>query len=432
MSGRYPWYVVGVLLLANVSGFVDRQILALLVVPIRRDLGLSPTEMSYLAGLPFAIFFTLMAFPIARLADRWSRRNVIAIGVALWSIMTAISGLAGTFSRLLLARIGVGVGEASLAAPATSIIADYFPRERLGTAMSVYSMGVFLGSGLAYFIGGWIVGLVSAQELWTLPLVGQIRPWQTVFLMVGLPGLAIAALILTIREPHRTGAAARGVPIGALVRYVRENRRTFACVCLGYSLSATVNYGIAFWLATFLQQTYDWPASRAGMVQGVLTMTVGTAAVLGGGRLADRMVRRGRTDGPLRVGILGALGMLVSASAYPFAPTATVAVALLVAVNVFAALPWGAASAAAAEMAPPEMRAQGVALFVFVTNLISFALGPWAVAALIEYVFGRESSLPSALAIVNVLGMVSAIALLWAALPAFRRTLARRENAISH
>jgi MFS family permease len=426
MSGRYSWYVVAVLLLANVSGFIDRQILALLVVPIKRDLGLTDTEMSYLIGLPFAIFYTVAALPIARVADSWSRRGVIATGIALWSVMTAMCGLAGSYGRLLLARVGVGVGEAALAAPATSIIADYFPRQRLGTAMSVYSMGVFLGSGLAYFIGGWIVGLVSVQETWSFPLIGSIRPWQTVFLMVGLPGLLIAALTLTIREPERTGGRAATPPLSRLFAHVRANRRTFACVSFGYALSATVNYGIAFWLATFLQRTYDWPASRAGMVQGVLTVTLGTVGVLAGGRIADALVRRGHPDGALRVGLIGATGMLVFASAYPLASTATIAITLLAIVNVFAALPWGAASAAAAEIVPADMRAQGVALFYFVTNLVSFALGPWAVAAITQYAFGYDAAVRYSLVTVNVLGMAGAITLLLLALPAFRRTIADR------
>jgi MFS family permease len=425
---RYAWYVVGVLTLANVSANIDRQILALLVVPIRRDLGLSLTEMSYLIGLPFAIFYTLMGLPIARLADSGNRRNIITAGIALWSLMTALCGLAGTFWRLLLARIGVGVGEAALAAPGASLIADYFPRERLGSAMSVYSLGIFLGAGLAYFIGGWIVGIASVQETWTWPVIGTIRPWQTVFMLVGLPGLVIAMLMLTVREPERRDRTRGTVPLSTLVAYIRANLRTYACVSLGFTLSATVNWGIAIWLATFLIQTYDWTAARAGMVQGVLTMTIGVLGVLAGGRVADVLVRRGYSDGALRVGIIGALGMLVSATAYPLMPSASAAVAWLVVVNVFAAFPWGAASAAATEIVPAPMRAQGVALYFFVQSLVSYALGPWAVAAITDYVFRDDAALPYSLAIVNVIGMLGAITLFVIGLPAYRRTLIQRDS----
>ncbi|MEX2154290.1 MAG: MFS transporter [Gemmatimonadaceae bacterium] len=425
---RYAWYVVGVLTLANVSGWVDRQILSLLVVPIRRDLGLSLTEMSYLIGLPFAVFFTLMGLPIARMADSGNRRNIIAIGIAVWSVMTALCGLAGSYTRLLLARIGVGTGEAALQAPGTSLIADYFPREGLGTAMSVYSMAVFIGSGFAYLIGGWVIGIVSAQDIWTWPVIGTIRPWQSVFLIVGLPGLLIALLMLTVREPAHRDHTRGKVPLAAVLAYVRVNRRAFACVTFGFALSATVNYGIAAWLATFLIEKHAWPASRAGIVMGLLTMTVGTIGVVSGGRTADAFVRRGHVDGALRVGIIGAAGMLVSATAYPFAPSAGVAVAWLVAVNFFAAFPWGAASAASAEIVPVTMRAQGVALYFLVVSLISVALGPISVAAVTDYVFHDDAALPYALAIVNIVGMTGAIALFVIGLPAYRRTLATRDG----
>lgn len=424
-SERYAWYVVGVLMLANVSYWIDRQILSLLVVPIQRDLGITRTQLSYLTAVPFAVFTTLLAVPIARVADAGHRRNVMAIGAALWSVMTSACALAGSYGRLLAARIGVGIGEASLQPPATSLLADYFPRERLSTAMSVYSTAIFLGSGLAYFIGGWIVGLVSAQSMWTLPVIGSVRPWQTVFLVVGLPGIAIAALMLTIREPRRASAQRdERVSIADLWGHVRAHVRTFLCLAFGFGLSATVNLGIAFWLATFLVEKHGWPASRAGIVQGSLTMTIGMLGVVVGGWVADRYVRAGKVDGPLRVGIIGALGMLVSATAYPLAGSAASAVAWLVVVNFFAAFPWGAASTAAAQAVPAPMRSQGTSLYFLVVNLLSIGLGPVAVAAVADHVFGSRTAVANALATVNVAGMSGAIALLLFGLPAYRKTVA--------
>lgn len=425
---RYAWYLVGVLTLANISGWIDRQILTLLAPAIREDLGLSLTEMSYLIGLPFAIFFTVMGIPIARMADSGNRRNIIAGGIALWSIMTALCGLASTYTRLLLARIGVGVGEAALQAPGTSLIADYFPRERLGSAMGVYAMGSFIGSGLAYAVGGWVIGLATQSESWTVPLIGSLRGWQVVFLVVGLPGLLVALLMLTIREPRRQGQHRVRVPLNTLFAYIGANIRTYLCVTLGYALSLTVNLGIASWLATFLVQRHEWPASRAGIVMGTLTMTIGTAGVIIGGRLTDAFVRRGWADAPLRIGIIACIGMLVSATAYPFAATATTAIIWLALVNFFAAFPWGAASAAAADIVPASMRAQGVALYAFVLTLVASALGPISVAAVTDYVFRDESALRVSLALVNVVGMTGAIILFVIGMPAYRRTIAQRDS----
>jgi len=425
-SERYAWYVVGILMLANVSFWIDRQILSLLIVPIQRDFGITKTQVSYLIGLPFAVFSALLALPIARLSDSGNRRTVITAGVAAWSVMTALCGLAGTYTRLLLSRVGVGVGEATLQPAATSLLADYFSRERLATAMSVYATTTFLGSGLAYLVGGWVVGVAATQSAWSLPVIGSVRPWQAVFLAVGLPGLLIALLMLTVREPERRDHTRGTVSLRELFAYVGEHRRTFLCVSIGFALSATVNFGIAAWLATFLIEKHGWPAARAGIVQGSLTMTIGMLGVIAGGRVADRYVQRGAVDGPLRVGIIGAIGMLVSATAYPLAGSAAAAVAWLAVVNFFAAFPWGAASTAAAEAVPASMRAQGTALYFLVLNLVSVSLGPIIVAFVADRVFGDQAAIASSLALVNVVGMSGAIVFLLLGLPAYRRTLAAR------
>lgn len=413
-------------MLTNVVGFVDRQILSLLVPSIERDLRVSDTQMSYLIGLSFSVFYTLVGFPVARLADRASRRNIMAAGITLWSVMTTLSGVARTYASLLLTRIGVGVGEATNNAPGISLIADLFPRERLGSAMSVYSLGVFLGSGLAYLVGGQIVGMVQQHDTLTWPIVGVIRPWQSVFFVVGLPGLLVALLMFTVREPRRDRQAAAVEPLGTFVRYVRVNWRSFLSHSVGFGLSGTVNFGIAAWLATFLIRTHGFTPARAGTVQGVLTMTVGVGGVIVGGRVADWLARRGHTDAAMRVGIIGAVGMIVSASAYPLMPTAGLTIAWLAVVNFFAAFPWGAATAAAAEIVPASMRAQGAAVYFFVLSLVSATLGPTAVALVTDHVFHDPASLRYSLVIVNVAGMLGAIALLGWGRAAFRETIARR------
>ena len=413
------------LTLANVATFVDRMILSLLVVPLKRDLGLSDTQLSLLGGLAFSIFYSVLGLPIGRLADRSSRRNIMGAGVAIWSVMTALCGVVATFPRFMLARIGVGVGEAALVPPATSLLADYFPREKLGSAMSVMSLGIFLGSGLAYIIGGVVVGTLSAHGDFVWPVVGTVRAWQSVFFVVGLPGLLIALLFLSVREPVRRSSSPPS-STRELFQYVRRNLRSFACNSVGFSLSAMVNYGIAFWLAKFLIRTYGWTVAQAGALQGGLTATVGVVGVLSGGRLADWYARRGRTDGPLRVGVIGAAGMIVAATAYPLMPSAAMAVVWLVVVNFFAAFPWGAASTAAAEIVPASMRAQGAALYFFILSLVSSALGPTAVALITDHVFHDDSALRYSLAIVNVAGMSAAIALLVYGMPAYRRTVSTR------
>ena len=422
----HAWWAVAVLTLANVSAFIDRQILSLLVVPLRRDLGITDEQVSYLIGLTFALFYTVLGLPLGRLADTRSRRALVGWGVATWSVMTTLSGLARDYPQLLLARIGVGVGEAALAPAAVSLIADAFPRERRGTAMSVYALGTFLGSGLAYVLGGAVVGLVSGADAWQLPIVGAVRPWQTAFLVIGPPGLLVALLFLTVREPPRSHERASEPGFAALARWLRDHARLFTMQSLGFALSAAVNYGIAAWLATFFVRTHGWPASRAGLVQGALTMTVGVAGVLAGGRVVDRLTRAGRADAPLLAGIIGATGMLLFASLYPLVPSATIAVALLVPVNFFAAFPWGAATAATADVLPPRMRAQGTAVYLLVVNLVSGALGPTAVAMATQRIFGGDAGLRYGLASASAVGMTLAIALLFAARHPYREAVTGR------
>ncbi len=427
LTGGQAWYIVAVLTLANVSGFVDRQILSLLVEPIKRDLGVTDTQVSLLMGLSFAVFYSVLGIPIGRLADRSSRRAIVAIGAVLWSGMTALSALARTFGQLFAMRIGVGVGEATLGPSAVSLIADAFPRERRGTAMSVYMLGTFLGSGIAYALGAWVVGLTASQGAWTWPIVGEIRPWQSVFIVVGLPGLLIGALAMTMREPPRTSAQA-ALPLADVLAYFRTHARTMGTLSFGFACSAAVNYGIAAWLATFFVRTHGWTASEAGALQGALTMTVGVAGTLVGGRLTDRWVRAGRVDAPILVGILAAIGLLVTAGLYPLVPSATFAAVLLVPVNLFAAMPWGAANAAVAEALPSRMRGQGSAVYFLVVNLFAGAFGPTAVALLTDHVFGDPAALRWSLAVCTITGMLLTITLLGAGRAAYRTTVATRET----
>jgi MFS family permease len=425
-TSRYAWYVVAVLTLANISANVDQYILSLLVVPIKRDLGISDTRMSLLTGAAFTIFYALLGFPIARLADRTNRRNIMATGVALWSMFTTLCATAQTYARLFLFRIGVGIGEASLGGPSVSLLSDYFPRERRARALSIYSLGIYIGAGSGYLIGALIVGVLAENAKWTVPVIGAIHPWQSVFLAVGLPGMLIAALLFTIREPQRLEREHQ-LPVSALVQWITANRRTYVAHSFGFAASGLVNSALTGWLPAFFIRTYDLTATQAGKAQGLLTMSIGTIGVLCGGWLADRLVKRGIIDGPLRVGMIGAAGMLASVSAMSLMPTATFAIAWLAVINFFAAFPWGAAFAAASEMAPPPLRAQGVALFFLIRALVAQTLGPFAVGLLNDHVFG-EPGIRYSFVVVAIGAMTIALVLLGSGLGSYRRTVEARES----
>ena len=424
-SMAYPWTVVAILMVAYVFSFVDRQILNLLVGPIRRDLGISDTEMSLLMGFSFAIFYTILGIPLGRLADSRSRRGLIAAGVVVWSVMTALCGLAHTYWQLFLFRVGVGVGEATLSPAAYSMIADYFPPERRATAMSVYSMGIYLGSGIAFLVGGLVIQFAVAQGGMTLPVFGDVRPWQVVFLVLGAAGIIFSLAFLLVREPPRQGVGAGiSVPFGEVVAHLWENRRTVLCHNFGFAMIAFCAYGSAAWIPSFFIRTYGWKAGDVGVIYGLLVMVFGCAGILFGGWLTDRWLKQGKTDAALRVGICAA-GVAILGNVFLLANTGTLA-AILMVPSVFAlAMPFGAAPAAIQEIVPNQMRGQASAVYLFIVNLVGLGVGPTAIALVTDYVFANDQQLRWSMLIVGTVANVLAIALLAAGLKPYRETLQR-------
>lgn len=421
---RYAWYVVAVLMIAYVCSFVDRQIIALMVEPIRRDLAISDTQMSLLMGLSFALFYSFLGLPIGRLADRGNRRRIIAVGIAVWSLMTAAGGLARNYWQLFTARVGVGVGEAALSPAAYSMIADLFPRKRLGTAIGVYSLGIYLGAGLAMMLGGWITGRVSADVSWSVPLVGSLRPWQVVFIAIGLPGLLLALWVGTLREPARgamSGAVSTAaVPVAEVLRYVRRHARAFAGHNLGFGFVAMVNFGWAYWVPTWLQRVHGWTPQHVGLVYGFWTATFGVAGVVVGGWLGDRLASRGHPDAKIRVGLIGICGQVLAGLLFLFAPTASMEWALIPS-TFFASFGFGAAAAAIQEISPVPMRGQISAIYLFVINLVGQTLGPFFVAGLTDFVFRDDMLVGRSLLVVTLGGLGLAGLAFGLALAPFRR-----------
>ncbi len=432
-AARYAWYVVGVLTLVYVFSFIDRQILNLLVAPIRRDLGISDTQMSLLMGFSFAVFYTFFGIILGRMADTGSRRFLIAAGFVVWSLMTAACGLANSFSALLMFRIGVGVGEASLGPAAYSMISDYFPPSRRATAMSVYSMGIYIGSGIAFLLGGLVVQFASRQEAWTLPLIGETRPWQLIFFLVGLPGLVFALLMLSVREPVR-----RGVRSGAAVtmretwKYLGANKRTIFCHNLGIAMLTIATYGTAAWMPTFFVRVHGWTAGQIGIWLGIVVMIFGTLGVALGGRIADKFAARGVSDANLRVALYAILLAIPFIVAYPLAGNANLALALYIPTAFLTSVPIGVAAAALQQIMPNEMRGQATALYFFIINFIGLGLGPTLIAVTTDYVFKDDNAIYLSLSIVCGATLLLSAALLFFVLKPYGRSLElvaeRREN----
>ena len=414
-SPRYAWYIVSVLMLCYAFSLIDRQILSLLVAPMKRDLHISDTRIGLLQGLSFALFYTLAGLPLGKLADVYSRRRIITAGVVAWSIMTVVCSTARSFRSLFFARVGVGVGEAALSPAAFSLIADSFPPRQLGLALSVYSMGIYLGSGLAMIVGGSVVQGLSHRPEIALPLLGTIASWRATFLVVGLPGLLIALLTLTIREPQRRAlllsANGRAVEPGfrEVLEQLRRRTRSLAGISLGMVFQAVTGYAFLAWGPTFFERTYGWTVGQAGRTLGILTLIFGCLGMYVGGGLCDHWQRRGIAEAPLRVGVLSAAGTAV---AFPLALLvgSTTWTTVLLAVAIFVlAFPIGSSYAALQLIFPNQLRGQVSALFLFTLSLGGLSLGPLVPGLLTDYLFRNDKMFASSLA----LTIATASVLMW-------------------
>ncbi len=419
MSHRYPspvraWYLVILLTIAYVFSFVDKYLPALLLEPIKADLGVSDTQMGLLLGPAFAVLYATLGLPLGWLADRVRRNSLVAAGVALWSLATASSGLAANFTHLLLARVGVGIGDAALAPGALSLISDSFPPDQRGRPVALYITAQSFGAGLAMLGGGAVLAWAATQSVIDLPLAGIVTPWQFTFLAVGLPGVLVALLLLVAREPPRepsaSSGASGGVSMAHTLTWLRVRWRTFgsltALVCVMTIVAYSQN-----WYAALFQRNWGWDISRYAIWSGLALIIVGPIVVNFTGWWCDRLLRQGRADGPLSVVITGTLLLLPSGILVPLMPTGELAIGVWVLNLCGLSMVSAAAPVALLAITPGEMRGQISALFYMIIMLMGLVVGPLAVGLFNDQFFAGQR-LDLACALVPVLVGVPGLALL--------------------
>lgn len=366
-EGRaYRGYVLFILVLVYTFNFIDRQIIGILAAPIKAELGLTDSELGLMGGFAFALFYTGLGVPIARLADRSSRTWIMTTALAVWSGFTALCGLAGSFWQLFLYRLGVGVGEAGGVAPAYSLVADYFPPRERARAMAIYSLGIPIGSALGIFFGGYIATHVN---------------WRAAFFFCGVAGLLIAPLFrLTVAEPARgrfdPPSEKRERPsLGVVLRTV-ASKPAFWWVSIGAACSSIMGYGVFFWLPSFFIRSYGLSLVQVSQFVGAIVFIGGIIGVWGGGWLGDK----------LGAGSKGAYALVPAVAfvvAVPFfaagvlSPSLTVAFFLFLVPNALGLMWLGPVISAVQHLVPPSMRATASALFLFVNNLIGIGFGTW-------------------------------------------------------
>ncbi|MBX3706981.1 MAG: MFS transporter [Pseudomonadales bacterium] len=384
-TARYRTYVLTMLVIVYVFNFLDRQIVTILAEPIKQELGLSDTQIGLMTGLAFAIFYTVLGIPIARLADRANRVSIIAVALVVWSGMTALCGMAQNFAQMLAARIGVGVGEAGCSPPAHSLIADYFPPEKRASALSIYALGIPIGSIMGLLAGGWIA---------------EFYGWRAAFYLVGLPGIALAVVFkLTIREPLRgmsdtvrSQATSVQPPLGVTIRTLLKSR-TMVHLAMGGALTSFVGYGLGQWMPALFIRMHGLGVAETATYFGLV---IGVASAFGtalGGAIADRLARRDRRY----YAWIPAAGVLI---AFPFFVVALlldqpyVAIAIMVAPQFLNSLWLGPAFGTIQNLAPMRMRAIASAVLLFILNIIGLGFGPFLVGVTSDLLvgpFGGES-----------------------------------------
>lgn len=425
-SLRYAWYVVGVLLLAYISSFIDRQIISLLVKPIKTSFGISDTQMGILMGLSFAVLYTLVGIPIGLMADRMNRKRIISWGILVWSIMTVFCGMAGSYSLFFLARVGVGIGEAALSPAAYSIISDYFPKKKLATALSVYNMGIYLGSGLSILIGAALRSMIGKENI-VLPFVGEIFSWQMIFFYIGLPGILIVFLVQTIKEPKRVEfdsekEISETSSFKEIIAYFKANRQTFSYLNFSMAFMAFATYAGIYWVPTMLGRVHGWADTKAGVTFGLLVTVFSTLGVISGGKYADYLTKIGVVQAKMLAGFRGMIaaslctvGLLIE--------DINVGIYFIAGFCFFSSFPYGSATAAIQEIVPNKMRAIFSAFFLFVVNIIGLGFGPLTVGLLNDAVYNDPNKIHYSIFITQLLGYSLSALSLYLGLKPFVRSV---------
>jgi MFS family permease len=434
-SPARAWYGLGILTLVLLIATIDRNILSLLIEPIKHDLHISDTRASFLIGGAFVLFYMLLGLPISRLADVHSRRLIIGIGIACWSVMTCLCGFAQSYWQLFFARAGVGAGESALAPATYSIMTDSFPREKLPRAMAIISMGFTGGIAIASLAGGAVVQMISGIHELVLPVIGSVRPWQMVFFVVGLPGFVIALMMASVDEPRRRGLISRhttatagpvrALPVMDVVRFFAAERATFVPMFVAMGIKTLLAFGSGLWLPSFFVRTYHWTIPQIAYAQGVIVLFTSIAGLLGGGWLAEILARRGFDDANIRVLLIATILVLPTSVLFPLMPTPTLALVLFGANYFFAAIGIAPANAALQIVTPNEMRGQIRAAYQFVFNVIGYFLGPLFVALFTDYVFKSDLAIRYSLtASAAIVGPI-AIVITWWGLKPYARSVVR-------
>lgn len=408
-AARTSWTMVTFLTIAYILSYVDRSILGLLIEPVKADIHVTDEQMGYLIGLAFGIFYATIGLPLGWLADRKRRTWIVSAGVALWSLATAASGMAGSFWHLFIARMGVGVGEATLSPCAMSMIGDSFPPEKRGRPVALYSSALSLGAGIAALVGAAVLTWAKSSQGIDLPLIGATKPWQFAFIIVGLPGLIVALALFLIPEPPRQAPAPSdgqdGSGFADMLGHVGRNFGAFAGLISLVCVVTIIAYSQGFIPSAFARK-FGWEPKDYALVNGIIILAVGPLTVNIIGALCDKWRKAGWQDAPFRLLAVGFVAMLSFNSVALLMPTPVSAFIMLGLGTMSIATCTTTGIIALLDIAPATIRGQVVALYYMAISLAGLLLGPTTVGILSTRVFGEANLHLAVAAIPLTFGLV--------------------------
>ncbi len=417
-DNNYPrplraWAMVGLLLLAYILSYIDRSVFGNLLEPIKAEFKFSDTQMGLLGGVAFAVFYGFLGVPLGWMGDRFSRRNIVALGVAVWSIATALTGYSRGFLSLFSSRLMTGAGEATLSPCAMSMISDMFPRHKRGRAIAVYSMAISIGLGLGSIFLGWLIRTSARIDLSQLATFGIDKPWRLVFVVVGLPGLVIALMFLLMKEPHRHHDTEENpASIMQTGLYIAKHRAAFFGIFgLGILMSICTNYGYT-WNPAFYTRTYGWNVPDYLHYTGISVLAIGPLSMFAAGLLIDALTKKGFADAPVKVMKLGVFIIITVFVIYPLMPTYWSAFLVFQFSTFGFTMATAAGPTALLTISPARMKAQIMAWYYMIISLTGLFIGPLIVGFLNDHVFHDTNMIAKSLLVVALSLVVPTLYLL--------------------
>ena len=386
---KHSYSAVAILTLAQIFAFIDRQIPSMLVEPIKQDFNLTDSQIALLGGAAFSIFYAIMALPIGYAVDRYQRTKVLGTGIFLWSLMTALAGLANSFGKLFGARIGVAVGEAVMAPISVSLVSDSFPENKQGKPMGIITAGVYIGIGITLLRGGILIDYLTSIGGITLPLIGYLKPWQATFMIVGIPGLVLAIAAFYLKEPQRLEEQidAQLKDRKNVFLHLKEHRKTLIPMFGGLIFMALIFYSFSFWAPTMMIRTFDISLTEVGFILGMITIISSITGTIAAGSAVDYLRNKNYSDAPVRaamIAVILALPPIISLSFVQSEVGAWICIALyLLFISSFAPLGLLAISG----VSTGNVKGQTAAIHAFLMMAFGLSLGPQLTAFFTDFVF---------------------------------------------